>query len=95
MPSSASIRCNVLVHGVALKTYTAAGLGVAIVSAVAFNTRADRKLRALRASLLGKDTIYPGLRRHTYLRRFVYDFIQLFAPDVTTATVVKAVGLQL
>ncbi len=79
-----------------MKTYAAAGLGIAIVPEVAYNPRADRQLRALRAShLLGKDTICLCLRRHTYLRRFVFDFIQLFAPNVTEAAITQAVDLHL
>lgn len=78
-----------------MKTYTAAGLGIAIVSAVAFNARRDRDLRALPVShLLGLDTIYLGLRRHAYVRGFVFDFIRLVAPRVTAQAVAKAVGLE-
>jgi LysR family transcriptional regulator, cys regulon transcriptional activator len=79
-----------------MKTYTAAGLGIAIVSAVAFNARADRGLRALPVShLLGCDTIYLGLRRHAYVRGFVFDFIRLVAPRLSAEVVAKAVGLEL
>ena len=78
-----------------MKTYAAAGLGIAIIPAVAFDRRADRQLRAIHAGeLLGRDTIYLGLRRHTYLRRFAFDFIHLFAPNVTAAAVADAVDLQ-
>lgn len=79
-----------------MKTYTAAGLGVAIVSEVAFSARHDRELRALPVGdLLGSDKIYLGVRRHTYLRSFAYDFVRLFAPHVTAADLSKAVGLQI
>ncbi|MGQ0522908.1 MAG: LysR substrate-binding domain-containing protein [Betaproteobacteria bacterium] len=77
-----------------MKTYAAAGLGIAIVSGVAYNAGTDRELRALHAGdILGRDTIYIGLRRHTYLRRYVYDFIRLFAPKVTADRVAKAIEL--
>ena len=79
-----------------MKTYTAAGLGIAIVSAVAFNPRVDRELRALPVShLLGRDTIYLGVRRHAYLGRFVHEFVRLFAPAVTAGELSKAVGLEI
>ena len=79
-----------------MKTYTAAGLGIAIVSAVAFNAAVDRELVALPASrLLGRDTIYLGVRRHAYLGRFVHEFVRLFAPGVTADELSKAVGLQI
>ena len=79
-----------------MKTYTAAGLGIAIVPEVAFNSEADRELRAIRAEkLLGKDTICLCLRRHSHLRRFAIDFIQLFAPKLPSAAIAKAVDLQI
>jgi len=78
-----------------MKTYTAAGVGIAIVASVAFNARADRELGAIHASnILGRDTIYVGVRRHAYLRRFVHDFVGLFAPNITRKELSKAVGLQ-
>lgn len=78
-----------------MKTYAAAGLGVAIISDVAFHARADRGLRAVQVShLVGQDTIYLGLRRHAYLRRFVLDFIHWFAPKLTASSVAEAVGFQ-
>lgn len=79
-----------------MKTYTAAGLGIAVIPEVAYNPRVDRELRAIRASrLLGKDIIGLCLRRHTYLPHFVVDFIRLFAPEVTAEAIAQAVDLRL
>jgi LysR family cys regulon transcriptional activator len=79
-----------------MKTYAAAGLGIAIVPEVAYNARADSELRAIRAGhLVGKDTICLCLRRHNYLRGYVYDFIRLFAPSVSPQAIAEAIDLRL
>jgi LysR family cys regulon transcriptional activator len=79
-----------------MKAYVAEGLGVAIMSELAFDARADRKLRAVRVThLFGRDPIYLGLRRYTYLRRYVLDFIRLYSPKLTASAVAEAVGLRL
>jgi len=94
----AGLKPKVVINAVdtdVMKTYTAAGLGIAIVAAVAYSGRDDRELGALRAGeLLGSDTIYLGVRRQTYLRRFVYEFVRLFAPRLTAEEFSKALGLR-
>jgi LysR family cys regulon transcriptional activator len=76
-----------------MKAYAAQGLGVAIMSKVAFDATADRPLRAIPVShLFGKDTIYIGLRKYSHLRRRVMEFICLYAPKLTAAVVVAALN---
>jgi LysR family cys regulon transcriptional activator len=75
-----------------MKAYAAQGLGVAIMSEVAFNADIDRGLHAIQVShLFGQDTIYLGLRRYTHLRRLIMDFICLYAPKLTVSAISEAV----
>lgn len=71
-----------------IKTYVELGLGIGIVAAMAFDPERDRGLRALDAShLFESSTTRIGIRRGAYLRRYVYDFIQLFAPHLSRGVV--------
>ena len=50
---------------------------------MAYDSARDSGLKALDAShLFGLNTTRLGLRRGTYLRRFEYEFIELFAPQL-------------
>ena len=76
-----------------IKTYVELGLGVGIMAAMAFNAKRDQGLKALDAShLFESSTTRIGVRRGAYLRRYVYDFIELFAPQLTRAVVERAVA---
>jgi LysR family cys regulon transcriptional activator len=78
-----------------MKLYAGEGLGVAIMSALAFDSRSDRKLRALPVThLFGQDTLYLGLRRYAYLRRCVLGFIHIYAPALPDSKIIEAVGLR-
>ncbi|TAK42641.1 MAG: CysB family HTH-type transcriptional regulator [Betaproteobacteria bacterium] len=73
-----------------IKTYVELGLGVGILAKMAFDPRRDRALRAIDAShLFPTSTAQLGLRRGAYLRRFAYDFIELFAPRLSRTLVAK------
>jgi LysR family cys regulon transcriptional activator len=72
------------------KTYVEHGLGIAILTTIAFDPHYDRGLRARDAShLFAPSTSYITLRANTYLRKFVYDFIKSVAPSLEPE-VVKA-----
>jgi LysR family transcriptional regulator, cys regulon transcriptional activator len=72
------------------KTYVEHGLGIAILTTIAFDPHHDRGLRARDAShLFAPSTSYITLRANTYLRKFVYDFIKSVAPALEPE-VVKA-----
>jgi LysR family transcriptional regulator, cys regulon transcriptional activator len=74
------------------KTYVELGLGVAILATVAVDPAHDRDLRARDAShLFESSTTYISLRQHSYLRRYVYDFITTLAPALTPEVVRAAV----
>jgi LysR family cys regulon transcriptional activator len=78
-----------------IKTYVRLGLGVGILARMAYDETIDSDLVAIDAShLFGKSTTYIGLRRDKFLRGFIYDFIELFAPhlpkqQVETAMLMK------
>lgn len=76
-----------------MKAYAEQGLGIAIISEVAFDPNIDRSLRAIPVSdIFGRDTIYIGLRRFTHLRRLVREFISTFAPDLDLTGVLRAIN---
>ncbi len=78
-----------------IKTYVRLGLGVGIIARMAYDATIDSDLVAIDAShLFGKSTTYIGLRRDKFLRGYIYDFIELFAPhlpkqQVETAMLMK------
>lgn len=74
-----------------IKTYVGLGLGLGIIARIAFDPVRDTGLAALDAShLFESNTTRIGLRRGTYLRRYEYDFIELFAPHLTRKAVQKS-----
>jgi len=75
-----------------IKTYVELGLGVGILAKMAFDARRDTMLRALDAShLFESSTTRLGIKRGAYLRRYAYDFIEIFAPSLARGTVERAV----
>ena len=67
-----------------IKTYVSLGLGLGIIAKLAFDEQRDTGLVALDAShLFESNTTRLAVRRGSYLRRFDYDFIELFAPHLT------------
>ena len=75
-----------------IKTYVELGLGVGIMARMAFDAKRDRTLRALDAShLFASSTTRIGIRRGAYLRRYTYEFIELFAPRLPRVVVERAV----
>lgn len=66
-----------------IKTYVRAGLGVGIIANMAFDARTDSDLVQLDAShLFEPSTTHVGFRRSLFLRGYMYDFMQLFAPHL-------------
>ena len=67
-----------------IKTYVELGMGVGIVASIAFDAERDRTLRALDARHLFEVNLTRlGVRRGTWLRGYVYAFIESFAPTLT------------
>jgi LysR family cys regulon transcriptional activator len=77
-----------------IKTYVRLGLGIGIVARMAFDDEKDSDLVALDASHLFAPSVTKiGFRRGTFLRGYMYDFIQMFAPHLTQDVVEKAYAL--
>ena len=75
-----------------IKTYVRLDLGVGIVASMAYDSELDSDLVAIDASHLFKSsTTKIGFRRGTYLRSYMYEFIELFAPHLTRDVVDKAI----
>jgi LysR family transcriptional regulator, cys regulon transcriptional activator len=75
-----------------IKTYVELGLGIGILAKMAFDAKRDILLRAIDAShLFESSTTRLGIKRGAYLRRYAYDFIELFAPHLARNTVERAV----
>jgi LysR family transcriptional regulator, cys regulon transcriptional activator len=75
-----------------IKTYVELGLGVGILAKMAFDAKRDTNLRAIDAShLFESSTTRLGIKRGAYLRRYAYDFIELFAPHLARPTIERAV----
>ncbi len=78
-----------------IKTYVELGLGVGLVANVAFDAERDVNLRMIdTAQLFPASTTWVGVRRGGYLRGFVYDFIELFAPHLDRATLKAALNAE-
>ena len=74
-----------------IKTYVSLGLGLGIISALAFDAQRDSGLVAVDAAhLFESNTTRLALRRGTYLRRCDYDLIELFAPHLAKRVVEMA-----
>jgi LysR family cys regulon transcriptional activator len=76
-----------------IKTYVSLGLGLGIIASMAFDAARDAGLQALPAEhLFGSNTTRIGLRRGNHIRRYEYDFIELFAPQLTRKAVDMAIA---
>lgn len=74
-----------------IKTYVRLGLGIGIVAKMAYDPRQDTDLVALDAShLFEPSTTMIGCLKGTFLRAYMYDFIELFAPHLTRDLVDQA-----
>jgi len=74
-----------------IKTYVRLGVGIGIVASMAINKDVDSDLVAIDAShLFAPSVTQIGFRKGTFLRGYMYDFIQAFAPHLTRELVEKA-----
>ena len=78
-----------------IKTYVGLGLGVGIVASIAFDAERDAPLRAIDARDLFEINLTKlGVRRGRFLRGYVYEFVETFAPTLTRAVVEKALATE-
>jgi LysR family cys regulon transcriptional activator len=67
-----------------IKTYVRIGLGVGILARLAIDPVADSDLTVLDAAhLFEGHTTWIGFRRSALLRAYMYEFIELLAPQLT------------
>jgi LysR family transcriptional regulator, cys regulon transcriptional activator len=78
-----------------IKTYVRLGLGIGIMAQMAYSPEQDSDLVSLDAShLFDHSTTMIGCRKGTFLRGYMYDFIELFAPHLKRELVAEAFLLQ-
>lgn len=88
------LKANVVLRAIdadVSKKYVSMGLGVAILPTITYDPSADRSLRARSIDgLFEHGLINVCIRKDSYLREYVYDFIALFAPHLTRRIVERA-----
>lgn len=78
-----------------IKTYVRLGLGVGVIANMAVDPQTETDLVTINAnSIFSYSTTKIGFRRSTFLRSYMYDFIQRFAPHLTRDVVDTAVALR-
>uniref|UniRef100_UPI0035B2729E HTH-type transcriptional regulator CysB n=1 Tax=Nitrosomonas sp. TaxID=42353 RepID=UPI0035B2729E len=66
-----------------IKTYVELGLGIGILANMAFDVKRDKQLKSIDAShLFEPSTTRIGISRNSYIRGYVFDFIEMFAPHL-------------
>ena len=92
----ADIEPNVVLTAIdadVIKTYVNLGLGLGIIAQMAYDPARDTGLRSLDvAHLFGSSMTRIGLRRGTYIRHYEYDFIELFASQLSRKAVDRAMA---
>ena len=74
-----------------IKTYVRLGLGVGIIATMAYDAESDDDLVCRDASrLFASSTTSIGFRRGIYLRSYMYEFIEMFAPHLSKELVQEA-----
>jgi LysR family cys regulon transcriptional activator len=93
---SSGLKPNVVLTAIdadVIKTYVELGLGIGILAQMAFEPGRDKQLRAIDAShLFEPSTTRIGISRNSYLRGYIYDFIEIFAPHLDHKTVTAAMA---
>jgi len=76
-----------------IKTYVRLGLGIGIVASMAFDPEIDHGLISLDANrLFEPSTTKLGFRRNSYLRGYMYEFVEMFAPHLDRELVQKSLA---
>jgi LysR family cys regulon transcriptional activator len=78
-----------------IKTYVRLGVGIGVIASMAIDSKIDSDLVAIDASHLFKaSTTKIGFRRGSFLRGYMFDFIERFAPHLTKNVVTQAMMLK-
>ena len=71
-----------------IKTYVNLGLGIGLIANMAFDDKRDEGLVRLDCShLFPQSTTYLGMRKDTFMRSYLYDFIQMLSPQFNRAAI--------
>ena len=74
-----------------IKTYVRLGVGIGVIATMAIDPKIDSDLVTIDASHLFKaSTTKIGFRRGSFLRGYMFDFIERFAPHLTKDVVTRA-----
>lgn len=75
-----------------IKTYVELGLGVGLLATMAYDKQKDKNLRMIDLEhLFPPSTTWVGLRRNSFLRSYVYTFIEQLAPHLNPEKVQAAI----
>ncbi len=78
-----------------IKTYVRLGLGIGVIASMAVDPVSDPDLVGIDASnIFTHSTTKIGFRNSSFLRSYMYDFIQRFAPHLTRDVVDTAIALR-
>ncbi|AKC32071.1 HTH-type transcriptional regulator CysB [Candidatus Pantoea carbekii] len=78
-----------------IKTYVRLGLGVGVIASMAVDSITDTDLVCINMpEIFATNTTKIGFKRSTFMRSYMYDFIQLFAQHLTRNIVDKALSLR-
>ena len=78
-----------------IKTYVRLGVGIGVIASMAIDPKIDHDLVVIDASHLFKaSTTKIGFRRGSFLRGYMFDFIERFAPHLTKHVVTQAMLLK-
>ncbi|GLO60445.1 transcriptional regulator CysB [Vibrio sp. MACH09] len=78
-----------------IKTYVRMGIGVGVIASMAIDQVQDSDLVVIDAShIFGASTTSIGFRRGTFLRSYMFDFMERFAPHLTRPVVEQAISLR-
>jgi len=67
-----------------IKTYVSLGLGIGLLASMAYNKKTDTNLVKKEAGHLFNDsTTYLGFKKGQYLKNYMLEFIQWFAPNIS------------
>ncbi|HIF9116495.1 TPA: HTH-type transcriptional regulator CysB [Photobacterium damselae] len=78
-----------------IKTYVRLGIGVGVIASMAMDDERDQDLVAIDAShIFAASTTKIGFKKGSFLRTYMYDFMERFAPHLTRNVVDQAISLK-
>ncbi|WP_298444186.1 HTH-type transcriptional regulator CysB [uncultured Ferrimonas sp.] len=77
-----------------LKTYVRLGLGVGVMATMALDGKDDDLVVRDASHLFEANTTKIGFRKGSFLRSYMYDFMERFAPHLTKTRVEQALALR-